>query len=224
MIEIYVFKDTRNILIYFMNDLAFVPIEVIIVILIFNQLLSARERQAKISKLNMVIGAFFSEVGTELLKLFLKFDLSPERVKEKLLISDRWSDRDFVNTSKEILTYNYEIESQRGDITKLKEFLVNKRWFLLGLLENPNLLEHERFTSTLWAVFHLTEELCYRQELEGLPESDYAHLSNDIRRAYSLVIYEWIEYMRHLKDRYPYLFSLAVRTNPFNDNSSVVVK
>jgi len=30
---------------------------------------------------------------------------------------------------------------------------------LLGLLGNPNLLEHDSFTDLLWAVFHLMEEL-----------------------------------------------------------------
>jgi len=30
--------------------------------------------------------------------------------------------------------------------------------------------------------------------------------------------------MRHLKKEYPYLFSLAVRTNPFDPRASVEVK
>jgi hypothetical protein len=30
--------------------------------------------------------------------------------------------------------------------------------------------------------------------------------------------------MKHLKANYPYLFSLAVRTNPFDTNASVEVK
>jgi hypothetical protein len=30
--------------------------------------------------------------------------------------------------------------------------------------------------------------------------------------------------MEHLKNDYPYLFSLAVRTNPFDPNASVEVK
>jgi hypothetical protein len=30
--------------------------------------------------------------------------------------------------------------------------------------------------------------------------------------------------MEHLKDNYPYLFSLAMRTNPFDQDASVIVK
>jgi len=91
-------------------------------------------------------------------------------------------------------------------------------------LGNPNLLEHDSFTNLLWAVFHLTEELSLRKSLNGLPETDYQHLSGDMKRAYHLLIVEWLDYMMHLKTNYPYLFSLAVRTNPFDTNASVEVK
>ena len=44
-------------------------------------------------------------------------------------------------------------------LEETKKYLMGKRRFLLALLENPNLLEHETFTDSLRAVFHLTEEL-----------------------------------------------------------------
>ena len=37
-----------------------------------------------------------------------------------------------------------------------------------------------------------------------------------MQRGYVLLIKEWLAYMAHLKTRYPYLFSLALRTNPFD--------
>jgi len=33
-----------------------------------------------------------------------------------------------------------------------------------------------------------------------------------------------LAHMEHLKNEYPYLFSLAVRTNPFDPNASVEVR
>ena len=105
----------------------------------------------------------------------------------------------------------------------MKNFLVEKRNFMLGLMENPNLLEHDDFTDLLWAVFHLTEELVGRKRLEGLPESDIEHLAIDIRRVYFTLTRQWVLYMQHLKNDYPYLFSLAVRTNPMNPNAQVEV-
>jgi hypothetical protein len=116
------------------------------------------------------------------------------------------------------------IECRQGDLTEIKHFLVGKRGFLLSLLENQNLLEHEAFTNLLWAVFHLTDELAHRKDLKAPPRSDYDHLSGDIKRAYQQLILQWLDYMKHLKEDYPYLFSLAIRTNPFDSNASVEVR
>jgi len=91
-------------------------------------------------------------------------------------------------------------------------------------LENPNLLEHESFTELLRAVFHLAEELANRNDVWQLPMSDKEHLAGDIKRAYVLLVAEWLDYMKYLKDNYPYLFALAMRTNPFDQEASAVVK
>ena len=80
---------------------------------------------------------------------------------------------------------------------------------------NPNLMENEEFTELLIAVFHLAEELQSRMDIHNLTEEDYNHISNDIERAYLLLIYEWVAYMGHLKKEYPFLYSFAIRTNPF---------
>lgn len=101
--------------------------------------------------------------------------------------------------------------------------LTKKKGFLLNLLENPNLLEHNSFTEMLWAIFHLTEELEHRKDLNSLLEKDYEHVTNDIKRAYNRIVTQWVLYMNHLKDKYPYLFSLAVRTNPFDEKTPVEV-
>lgn len=94
---------------------------------------------------------------------------------------------------------------------------------VIRLLENPMLLEHESFTDQLWAVFHLTDELAHRPGFDTLPKSDLDHLSGDMERIYGRLTREWVCYMRHLKDRYPYLFSLAVRLNPFQPEVTPVV-
>ena len=101
---------------------------------------------------------------------------------------------------------------------------MKKRDFLLRLLENPTLLEHEAFTDLLRAVFHLTEELQSRQSGIELPPNDYMHLAGDIKRVYSLLVQQWLDYMKYLKVNYPYLFSLAMRTNPFDQEASPVVQ
>jgi hypothetical protein len=70
---------------------------------------------------------------------------------------------------------------------------MGERDFLVRLLENPILLEHESFTELLRAVFHLTEELAAREDLGNLPDSDYKHLAGDIKRAYVLLVHQWLD-------------------------------
>jgi len=223
LVHYAIFRDPHHIFIFFVGDVAFVFVEVLLVTLIIHKLLGEREKRQMLKKLNMVIGAFFSEVGMRLLKALSDFDTNPESMKGELVITSSWSDKEFSLTSKRVRGYDFNIDSRKGDLGELKLFLTGKREFLLGLLENPNLLEHESFTDLLWAVFHLTEELDFRKEVNRLSRGDYGHLSNDIRRAYRLLVSEWLVYMKHLKDNYPYLFSLAIRTNPFDPNASVEI-
>jgi len=223
-IQIEIFRTPRDTFFYLFQDLAFVPISVLTVTLIIDQLLRVREKRALLKKMNMVIGAFFSEVGTTLLKSFADFDLHYDKIRGNLVITSDWSEEDFSIVRKRLREYDYNVNSEKGDLENLKDFLMGKRDFLLRLLENPNLLEHESFTDVLWAVFHLTEELASRTNVRGLPDTDYKHLSADIKRAYISLISEWVTYMKHLKVDYPYLFSLAVRTNPFNPDASPEVR
>jgi hypothetical protein len=219
-----IFKEVKHIFIYLVGDIAFVPIEVLLVTIIIHRLLSIREKRAMLNKLNMVIGAFFSEVGTKLMSFFSSFDPYTHTISQDLIPTAQWKEEEFLQVSHRLKSYDYKIEINKGDLKNLSSFLLLKRDFLLGLLQNPNLLEHESFTQLLWAVFHLTEELVHRDDVQKLPDKDYDHLFGDIRRAYRLLVAQWIEYMEHLKDNYPYLFSLAVRTNPFDSEASAVIK
>jgi len=222
-IHYLIFKDAHHIFIYLLGDIAFLPIEVLFVTLIIDRVLNLREKKTMLEKLNMVIGAFFSEVGLKLIYLFEEFDLNVAEIKKDIAGIEKWKDKDFLRQSGSVDKYKCNINSKQSDLDGLKTFLSQRRSFLLRLLENPNLLEHESFTALLWAVFHLTEELEYRNSLKDLPDTDCDHLSGDIKRAYLLVIKEYLAYIRHLKTNYPYLFSLAARTNPFNDEASPIV-
>lgn len=224
IIHFLLFRDAHHILLYLIGDLAFLPIEVLLVTLILHRLLNEREKRVMLKKLYMVIGAFFSEVGTRLLKFFAGFESHPVELGKNLIIKDNWSDQEFINARRFIKNYKYKIKSQNGDLQDLRSYLIEKRGFLLRLLENPNLLEHESFAELLWAVFHLTEELVARQNVRHLSDADFEHLSNDIKRAYVLLISEWLQYMKHLREDYPYLFSLALRTNPHDPNASPEIK
>jgi len=223
-VHFLIFRDAHHIFIYLIGDIGFVFIEVLLVVLILEKVLGYREKNNMLKKLNMVIGAFFSEAGRELIDKLATFDPECADMKGCLIISTEWSKRDFLKARTFLKQHTCSINLDKGDLAKLRTFLLEKRYFLLNLLENPNLLEHETFTDLLWAVFHLTEELAFRKELSILQDTDKEHIGNDIKRAYRLLVIEWLAYMKHLKQDYPYLFSLAIRTNPFDENAEVEVK
>ena len=218
-----IFRDPHHIFIYLVGDIAFVPVEVLLVAIVIERMLRRHDKQALMHKLNMVIGTFFSEVGTDLLGKLTDCIQNRAEIREQLAVGAEWSHADFRAALNSARQLNYQVRPDRLDLVALKQLLVAKRDFLLVLLANPNLLEHERFTDLLWAVFHLSEELIARDPLEGLPETDLAHLAGDVKRVYTLLTTEWLLYCRHLKKAYPFIFSITVRTHPLQDAPSATV-
>jgi len=223
-IKFLVLGDPENTYYYVFNALGFLPINVLLVTVILNQLLSIRAKRDRLEKMNMVIGTFFSEVGTNLLVRLSDRDPNLSSIKEDLVVGNNWSDADFARVRTRLEAYSSGVAIDAAELAVLKEYLIKKRNFLLRLLENPMLLEHGPFTEVLRAVFHLTDELERREKLDASPAADLKHLSGDINRVYRLLALAWLDYMKYLKSNYPYLFSLAMRTNPFDETASPVVK
>jgi hypothetical protein len=222
--QIMLFHDPRNTLFYLFQDIAFVPLQVFIVTLIVEGILSAREKRETIRKMHVVISAFYSEVGTQAIAALSSHVGDIHSINKILGVKPGWKDEDFRAAVKSIKLLQYDLYSGKSDIGLLKTFLKDKRHFMLSMFENTNLLEHDTFTDMLWAIFHVSDELESRESLDSLPEKDLEHLSIDIKRAYGLLIIEWLYYMNHLKKEYPYLFSLAVRKSPFNESDSVIIR
>jgi len=219
-----IFHDEHHLFIFFTGDLAFIPIEILIVTLIIDQMLESRERKSRMEKLNMVIGTFFSTLGTPLLAMLSRADPGIGAVRSQLMIGDNWQAGQFREVQACLDSHACAIAGDRIDLEALRSFLLGSEEFIIRLVENPMVFEHESFTGLLLAVSHLNEELKARGDLSGLPPADIAHLGTDISRVYERLVPEWLRYMEYLKDHYPYLFSLAMRTNPFDENASVVVK
>ena len=223
-IHYLLFRDAHHIFLYLVGDIAFVFIQVLLVTMIIHEVLAMREKRLILEKMNIVIGSFFSEVGKELLKSFSALDPESEKIRKELIVTDKWSDKQFLDMSNRMKRYDPNIDITKGNLEGLKALLLRKREFMLRLLENQNLLEHDTFTNLLMAVFHLTEEIESRSNIMRLQGTDQRHLASDIKRAYGLLISEWLSYMKHLKENYPFLFSFAMRTNPFDLDATTEIK
>ena len=224
-IHYLIFLDSHHIGIYLLGDLAFLPVEVLLVTLIVHELLKERETRAKLEKLNMVIGSFFSSTGRQLLTCLSDMDPCLDGIRKNLIVTDKWTKKDFLAMKLRLTRYPCDIDISRVDLPALKMFLLQKEEFSIRLLENPVLLEHEKFTGLLRAVFHLTEELAERKDLSALPDNDRAHLSTDIGRVYRILVIEQLDYMViPWQLNYPYLFSPAMRTNPFDETANAIIQ
>jgi hypothetical protein len=223
-VKLTVLQNTRDTLNYIFNALGFLPVSVFLVTIVLNELLAIRARNQRLEKLNMVIETFYSEVGNELLTYFSDCDPSLDTVRKQLIVTGEWTDDDFSALNRFMAKYTFDIDPRKVDLIGISGFLKKRRNFLLRLLENPVVLEHQSFTEVLRSVFHLTEEINRRTDPSSLPDSDLDHLKGDLLRVYKNLAVQWVDYVRYLKRNYPYLFSLAMRTNPFDQNASVIVK
>ncbi len=218
-----IFHDAHHILLYLVGDLAFLPLEVLLVGIVVERIMSKRENDEKVQKLNMVVGAFFSEIGHRMSAMFLDSTTDKEKIIENLNATALWQSPEY-KKAKAFAQNTTEISFDKIDLDALKLFLISKRPFMLTLIENPNLLEHERFTDLLLSSFHLTEELESRPSLNNLPTKDIAHINGDIKRAFQHLVIEWLDYMQHLKSNYPFLYSHYLRIHPFQAHPSAVIE
>jgi hypothetical protein len=224
LIQIIIFNKSGDTFFYMLQDLSFVPINVLIVTFVLDRLMKRREKESFLNKLNMVIGVFYNDIGVDFIKSCNNFIQDIIDTGSHLTISAKWSDKEFNSARNNIAISPKQFNLNPDTLALVNNLLIEKKNNLLSMLENPNLLEHESFTDLLWAMFHLSDELSHRKSFNNLPQADLDHLKVDIHRAYLHVIKEWVSYMKHLKKDYPYLFSVAVRTNPFNPEADIIVR
>ena len=220
--QLDVFQRPNDTFFYLMQDLAFLPLDVLFVTLILERVLAWRDKMDKKRIIHVVISAFFSEMGTSAIKKLSGFNTDLAEMKDHVEITTAWTLHDFDELARFAKSRNYSVDSSTANIQDMKDFLLQNKAFLLSIFENTNLLEHATFTDTLWAMFHLVEELQSRSDLSNLPQEDLAHLSVDISRCFKSIFVEWIYYMKRLKKQYPFLYSLAIRKNPFFEEHVII--
>lgn len=227
--NILVLKDPEHVISYIWTHLGFIPVDILIVAFVLDEIISKKEKEAMMEKLDMIMSTFFSEVGNDLISQLSS--VNKHKADTNYLESIKgWNDKDYENKLKEIKNINIPFkadvapEDREEYLTNIRELLINKREFIVGLLNNPNLLEKEEFSKLLTAVLHLDEELEHRPDLSKVTDVDFNHLNGDMERIYNILIHEWIYYLKYLNKHYPYMIALIIRTNPFDADSDAYVK
>ena len=223
VLQILLFKDARSSAFYLLQDLAFLPLNILFVTFALNKILSNREKRERLEHVNIQISAFFSDIGMNAIDALNPYVRQIEKLRHLLDMNERWDERAYKSAADDaIKAASWNAGLEPDSIRTLKASLIPVKPYLLSMFGNASLLEHDSFTDMLWAFYHLIDELENREDPFALPEADIAHLCGDMTRAYALILYEWVFYMQHLKNKYPYLWSLAIRKNPFASNSVVL--
>ncbi|WP_303869348.1 hypothetical protein [Acetobacterium wieringae] len=218
------FHDSHHIFIYLLGDIAFLPIEVLLVSVIFHKVIEDKDKNERFKKINMVLGVYFTEAGIELMQFFSQEDDQLADFRNYLMIQPHWETTDYKKAIKQVKSLDLHLNFNPHCLMALSEFLTSRRDLFLKLLENPILVEHDTFTDLVLALTHAQQELSSRKNLEHLTENDYHHLMSDIERAYKLLLLEWLFYMMHLRKSYPFLYSFYLRTNPFDPDAEVEIQ
>lgn len=206
---------------YILQDLAFLPVQVIIVTVIFNRLLNILEKRTKVKNMNVLISAFFSYVGNSILYFMTDNSISDDQFGQMLDRSHFKDNRSYKEMLQQIQKYKYRIEVTPEKVETLKLLLLQKRSVFLDMLGNSDLAEHDSFTDMLWALFHVADELAH-QDMREQSRADMAHLRRDIQRAYPLLLLEWVKNLKYLHDEYPYMFDAAVRFSPITNSTRLL--
>lgn len=218
-VHFVIFKDAHHLFIFLVSDIAFVPFEVFLVSLIIDSSIEKREKAHVMENLNMLIGLFFSEIGTKLMKDFAVNDPNIDNIRYTYYMPEALLEPDYGLILRETKKHKQTVNVENEDFMNLGQLLISKKELLVTMMSNPSLLEHETFTDLLRAVFHLQEELSYRNtelDLRDMDALDVAHLKGDIERVYELLAEEWVHYMQHLYEEYSYLYYAAVIHNPYD--------
>lgn len=208
VIHFYIFGDFKNTMYYTCLDIAFLPLNVLIVTFVFNNILEKREKKKILEKLNMLVGMFYTEVGLDIMKICIDSD---EKAKGIVKDFDNLND-----VEKTIKDYNHKIRISKIKFEVLDELLMKNKELVINLIGNPNILEHEYFSELLMAIMHLIDEINFRKK-HGITAEDMQHLAGDINRVYKHLTAQWVGYLKHLEEKYPYLYSTAISHNPYAD-------
>lgn len=226
--RVIVSGDPEEVISYLWKQIGFIPINIIIVAFLIDSILSKKEHEAVLEKIDMIMGTFFTKFGNDLVYIISKNN-EYKKDAEDFESLKNWNDKDYGNKLKELKNSEVEFKvNLSGDeraefLNEIYGIIHKNQDFIINLIDNPNLLEKDEFSGLLLALLHLDEELSRREDLSNICDSDFNHLIGDIGRVYNHLVYEWVYYLRYLNKFYPYMISLAIRTNPFDCKADIHV-
>lgn len=131
-IQVSIFQRASDTEFYFLQDMAFLPISVLLVTLGLNTVIVRQERKDKKEQVSVVINEFFAETGTELVIALRSHIANLDEIAPKLQLGSDWLDKDFSMSIAALGKYPFKAELKEDDLYNLRDTLVKKRITFLG--------------------------------------------------------------------------------------------
>lgn len=220
LIHFIFFKEPIDTIANIITSLAFAPIQMIFDLLVIDKIMEIRENAKKAKKINMIIGSFYNVIGNDILTMLVKADPDNPSIKSMARVSKHCCEEDFWQLKNDLMNYDFKIDINELNLNDLNLILEKNKNFLIDLMISSVIDEDEEFSIMVMAVVHLRDEFATRRS-NGLEEYEVLHIKKDVENAYRLLTYQWVDYMKHLKEFYMQLFAKALIQSPFDDRSNL---
>lgn len=216
-IHYLIFRDLHHLAIFGLHELAFVPLEVILVTLGLDQLVEKTHREEARSKVSIIETLYFNESGGTMLRYLTSFDPDAARLRELLQVTKDWHSSDFRQAIRQLKSYPFLLDLDRIDFFGLHYHLSQRHEYYRSMLENPALTQSEAFTEMIMKIYLLWEELDGRTNLYQLPEKDRNYLAELLHEIYRELTEYWLDNVYNHSIHNRFRLHRAIESNPFLD-------
>lgn len=214
-IHYLIFRDLHHLAIFGLHELAFVPLEVILVTLGLDQLVEKTHREEARSKVSIIETLYFNESGGTMLRYLTSFDPDAARLRELLQVTEDWHSSDFRQAIRQLKSYPFLLDLERIDFFGLHYHLSQRHEYYRSMLENPALTQSEAFTEMIMKIYLLWEELDGRTNLYQLPEKDRSYLAELLHEIYRELTEYWLDNVYNHSIHNRFRLHRAIESNPF---------
>ncbi len=214
-IHYLIFRDLHHLAIFGLHELAFVPLEVILVTLGLDQLVEKTHREEARSKVSIIETLYFNESGGTMLRYLTSFDPDAARLRELLQVTEDWHSSDFRQAIRQLKSYPFLLDLDRIDFFGLHYHLSQRHEYYRSMLENPALTQSEAFTEMIMKIYLLWEELDGRTNLYQLPEKDRNYLAELLHEIYRELTEYWLDNVYNHSIHNRFRLHRAIESNPF---------
>ena len=210
-----IFRDLHHIGIFFLHDLAGMPLEVILVTLFFDRIIEKAHEEESQSKLSIIETLFFNESGGNMLRYLSSFDPNFPLLSDILAVRMDWKSIDYQSAKIHLKEYSFHLDVEKVDFFGLHYHLDERHAYYRNILENPALTQSSEFTEMVMKIYLMWEELDCRTDLYNLDLHEKHYLGELLTEIYQELVEYWLDnaYNHSIHNR-PRLHRL-IETSPF---------